>query len=78
MTRKLVIVNMSNWADEAYQVEIRGEKSIILPGSFQIVNDYTGIDVTSVKVGQANGYEPPVFPQEAIDHSQEVPAAIPS
>ena len=73
MTRKLLIVNMSNWADEAFEVEGNDPTTVLRPGEFAIFNPYDGktVNVNSVKVGEANGYEPPRFPAKAIVDSQE-------
>ena len=74
MTRKLVLVNMSNWADEAYEVTDGSAPATVLkPGEFLIVA-HSETDVIAgvpIKVGQPNGYEPPRFPQQAIVYSEE-------
>ena len=147
MTRKLVIVNMSNWADEAYRVLTQDgvsdeQAKMLAPGEYAIVNTAhsaatsgrlqgtgmpelrikessvgfwrwdevdrdgksianggtryrteaaakaayeeakqvraeiggnrsDGLMIYPEKVGEANGYEPPMFPAKAIFDSQE-------
>ena len=74
MTRKLVLVNMSNWANEHFEVESPNEDKItIKPGGYCIVNPYDlqEVHITAVTIGEADGYKPPRFPREVADHSQE-------
>ena len=66
MTRKLVIVNMSNWADEAFEIvtEHDAPTKMLMPGEHVIINptDKQDVVIWARKVGEANGYEPPPFP----------------
>ena len=79
MTRKLVVVNMSNWADEAYKIWMPGgtydgKTRMISPGEYVVLNttDSEGLTIHPEKVGESNGYEPPVFPSQAISDSVEL------
>ena len=73
MTRKLVIVNMSNRADEAYELtDGRGKPEMLRPGEYQILHEYINvIGVAPITDGTSDGYEPPEFPSDAIRYSQE-------
>ena len=78
MTRKLVIVNMSTWADEAYKVlspggSPEGRSLMLSPGEYAVLSttESEGLTVHQEKVGLAIGYEPPTFPAKAISDSQE-------
>ena len=70
MTRKLLVVNMSNWGDEHYLISGGDDKPReIAPGEWAslYVSDNQTITVGSIKVGEPNGYQPPAFPMDAID-----------
>ena len=79
MTRKLVIINMSNWADESFSVGYTegGTKQNIQPGEYVVLNPYdspnksSDVLVEPIKIGEANGYEPPAFPKDVIDLVEE-------
>ena len=79
MTRKLVVVNMSNWADESYKVWLpggspEGQTKMLAPGEYTVLNttDSEGLTIHPEKAGEANGYEPPRFPSKAISDSEEL------
>ena len=73
MTRKLVLVNMSNWADEAYDVgTIRdGTATILRPGEYVVVNAPHTVIAEPKQVGAANGYQPPEFPSDLAQNVTE-------
>lgn len=77
MTRKLVIINMSNWADEAFHIVRPNEWSpdeYLRPGEYTIINpgDTEVLTIASDKIGKPNGYEPPAFPLKAVSMSEEI------
>ena len=80
MTRKLVVVNMSNWADEAYKVWLPGggpdgQTKVLRPGEYAILNttESEGLTIHPEIVGESNGYEPPEFPMKVVELTQERP-----
>ena len=57
MTRKLVVVNMSNWADESYKVWLpggspEGHTEVLAPGDYTVINttDSEGLTIHPEKV----------------------------
>ena len=72
MTRKLLVINMSNWANEAYSiVENEETQKVLQPGEFYIDHGENDIQCRPIKRGRANGYEPPDFPREVVGLTEE-------
>ena len=75
MTRKLVVVNMSNYGDEAFEIEDIENRTVtktpIRPGEYAVCTGLNNLYINVVRLGQSRGYAPPVFPRKVIDLFEE-------
>lgn len=72
MTRKLVLVNMSDTENEYYQVTELGELiKLIPPGGYVVLNTYRPWEITDVVVGESTVRKPPKFPRDVIERTED-------